>query len=867
MPRVSRKVYATSLSSNGEVKGVWVAQPKQHFTGVISINQGNVGGSRMALLAFDNIAPILNTDSLSVHISVLNGNSTTSSYVKGSPCAYGEIYLDSYLANFKESVGSDVNIDLTHYLSEIKNTHNGINFRMTTALQNIEINNSTGNTQQGVTVTYQLDPNLTAHYLEYYAIVPAISNFTITGNRVDGVISASWSIVDGTNWKLQAIKDGNVIAERTGTTENTVNFNPSELPVGDVTFRLYAYYGNETVYEDNQKTLTAPEPRVSAININGTSLDNITTVTANGENIYNWTVQVIQGGTVRTQKSGTGNNISATFNVGEIPLQGESTVRIVYSNTWINGYEDEIVTFTAPQPNANDIKIDGTIIDNKITLTANGKNVYNWNVQVIQNGVEKCIHHGTGNAINTTFNEGEIRNIGVALFRVNVSNTWNHASVDYTATLVRNEPVIIAVEPSGVNMDRGTAITCSWTTQNQHSFALDFNGTKYSGSTQKSIIIPANTLDSLGTKHITLTISYRSSWGEVRTASKTVSFNAVGTPSTPQLDANARYDTAVPTFTWTCKDAYVQYRVQVLLGENIVDDSTDVLSSSGSYTCLTTLENTTTYTVRVKVKTQYGYWSDWGSGSFTTNFVVANRPDIEVFVTDRGIAINSSTVYSDTFSHCDIYRRTDFSDWIRIAYNLDNIVSFIDSYVGKETYYYKVTSVSTAGGKNDSEEVSATVEVKNFNFTNVENLTENVEFIYDPEVNITVMRNTAESLYDSVYAPVVDVGEQCYKKGSCSFLAEKQLINEFVAMLNKTKILLYRDGRGEKIFCHVVGNVETTRFAGEWYTVAFSFTEVPFLEEDLYHGNGNTCTVFWDGAHKWDGTVNWSGEGGPIVNG
>ena len=55
--------------------------------------------------------------------------------------------------------------------------------------------------------------------------------------------------------------------------------------------------------------------------------------------------------------------------------------------------------------------------------------------------------------------------------------------------------------------------------------------------------------------------------------------------------------------------------------------------------------------------------------------------------------------------------------------------------------------------------------------------------------------------------------------------------------------------------------VQTTRFSGNWYTVSFRFTEVPFLEKDLYRGDGNQSLVFWDGTWRWDGTITWDGEG------
>lgn len=635
---------------------------------------------------------------------------------------------------------------------------------------------SNGNAEASCSVT--LSESSTAHYIEYTYEAPDINSFSVDNTHLNKPVTCVFSISNADSWVVQAIKDGVVVASKSGTTGTSCTFNPTELPIGEVIFRITATSSvtEASNSKDISKTITAPEPTATNVVVNQLCIDEPIIVTATATNNDTWVVQAIQNGSIKATKEGVGSNISATFAVGELR-----------------------------------------------------------------------------SAVSTNF-------------RVVVKNTWHSNNVDEIVTLTRKEPKIIALEPSNVNANKDVAITCSWTTHNQQSFKLAFDNNVYEGTTQTSIVIPANTIKSLGTKTITLTITYTSSWGEVRTATKAVTFNAVGTPNTPILDGYSFYSTANPTFAWTCLDDFTQYRVQVYKGQELVDDSNDMVSSIGSYTCQSALENNTSYTVKVKIKTQYGYWSEWASKDFITNFVVANKPSIEVFISDNSVIINSFTVYSEAFDYCDIYRKTEYGEWVRIAHNLDNNVSFMDEYVGKEGYYYKVTSVSTAGGKNDSDEARASVDIKNFNFSNLEDLDTVVEFIYDPDVTITTCRATSETLYDGVYAPVVDVGEQNYRRGSCSFLAEKSKINQFLNIINKAKVMMYRDGRGEKIFCHVVGDISPKKFTKDWYNISFEFVEVPFIEKDMYIGNGNQSLVFWDGAWRWDGTITWDGEG-TLANG
>lgn len=702
-----------------------------------------------------------------------------------------------------------------------------------------------------------------APYITYDINGPEISGITLTDTSVDKDITVSWTQAYVSSWTLNVKKNNAVIATKTGTTTNSCTFSAGELQVGDAVLEIIATGNGETITETKNVTLDAPQPSVSTIQVSNLQLDKPIVITATRTNVDSWEVQAIQNSVAVCSKKGI-DDISATFNVGDIKSTGDTIFRVIGYNTWYSTTSDKNVTLTAPPISVSDFSVTGTNIDEKISCSANGINVYNWTVQAIQNGIVKATKTGTGNTINCDFNGGEIRLDGETEFKLTYSNTWESKSISKNVALSKVEPLIIALEPNGVTANKDNIITVSWTANNQQKFDLTVDGNNYSGTTAQRVNIPIGAIKSLGQKIISLTITYTSSWGEVRKHSKTVTFIASGTPRKPILDDYSYYDVALPTFTFESPDAYNQYQVQVLDSSNeVIDDSGLISGHDGTYTCQTTLENETVYKVRVRVRTPYGYWSAWAAKTFTTAFIMAEKPSISIVVSKNSIVINSFTKYTQPFDYCDIYRRTENSKWVRIAHNLDNNISFTDRYVGKELYYYKVSSVSTSGGVNDSEILSAKIDINNFNFVDIEDIENGVEFFGNPEVEITDVFESVANEYAGVFAPIYEDGEHNYRVGRCSFLCEKPLYDKFKAMISKAKVIMYRDCRGEKIYCKVYGNIPRSKFEENWITISFEFTEVPFVEKDLFIGYGNTSNIFWDGTYKWDGSIYWDGDSVP----
>ena len=517
-------------------------------------------------------------------------------------------------------------------------------------------------------------------------------------------------------------------------------------------------------------------------------------------------------------------------------------------------YEDATTNISNFTKSAN------TDIDLETSFSWNCDEQVSFKLQAIKDNQVKASVTGTTEK-TATFNR--LLETGSYTFRLTTKNKYaTEYSSEITANMTGTVPTIIALEPDNVNQNADNNITVSWVTTNQQGYTLKLEGLSYSGTTANSLVIPAKTLKS-GTKTMTLTITYTSSWGDVRTATKTVTFLAYATPNTPQLEDISIYNSATPTFNWTCVDDYTSYHFKISNSEGTeVLNTNEVVSSATSYISTYALANNSTYTIAVRVKNQFGLWSAWDSKTITTAFVVPNKPVVNIYATNKNsIVINFNITYSDEFEKAEIWRKSPRSEWIRIAYNLDNNFTYEDEFLGSGTHYYKVRAIGITGGIIESDVVNAGISISNFNFANCDDLTQSIEFVGDPVVKVQEIRQIVTTIYAGCKAPKPEIGEVKYKIATCSFTVESSEYDAFMNIFDNSEVILYRDCRGEKIYGKVTSNVTKTPITNSLYTIGFTFTEVCFLEKDMYKGDGNVAVVFFDGTYQFDGTVTFNGEG------
>lgn len=153
-------------------------------------------------------------------------------------------------------------------------------------------------------------------YLEYTVTEPLVEDFIVNGISIDLPITCTWVQEDVATWAVQAILNGNVIATKTGTTETTCTFLPSDLTeAGEYTFKIIASNGSQTVVATATATLTGTQVAITSLEPNGVNQlksSNIN-ISFSGANITNYSISAKQKGITKWNTSGTNTSGATSF--------------------------------------------------------------------------------------------------------------------------------------------------------------------------------------------------------------------------------------------------------------------------------------------------------------------------------------------------------------------------------------------------------------------------------------------------------------------------------------------------------------------------------------------------------------------------
>ena len=183
-------------------------------------------------------------------------------------------------------------------------------------------------------------------YLEYTVTEPLVEDFIVNGISIDLPITCTWVQEDVATWAVQAILNGNVIATKTGTTETTCTFLPSDLTeAGEYTFKIIASNGSQTVVATATATLTGTQVAITSLEPNGVNQlksSNIN-ISFSGANITNYSISAKQKGITKWSISGKNTSGAISFNfqmvknlfdIGNVELELTCTYNgQYYSNT------------------------------------------------------------------------------------------------------------------------------------------------------------------------------------------------------------------------------------------------------------------------------------------------------------------------------------------------------------------------------------------------------------------------------------------------------------------------------------------------------------------------------------------------------
>lgn len=384
---------------------------------------------------------------------------------------------------------------------------------------------------------YGIEDKEYAPHLEYTVMAPLITDFTVTGREANKGIKCDFTIEDATTSILQVVKGGKVAYSINVTGLSTYTIPANTIPVyGECEFKIVSTIGTETVEEIKEVTLTAPTPSISNLAVTGASIDAPITVTADKENVTNWTIQAIQNSIVKATKTGTGN-IIATFNVGEFNVGGKTTFKVIFSNLWESAEKSIDADLTYSQATISLLELPNSSInvDQPFTITWVTANQTNFELQVGDK-----IYTGTTQK-SITIPKGVIGK-GTITVRLTIEfkNSYYSNTATTTATFVGygapNAPVL-----NIKSVYSSATPTLGWTSDEQVAYEVTIKRQLTVVETSKEIIstnkyyLVSTALENGGTYTVSVKIKNKYGlWSTESTAEFTVQFTV---PTVPKIQA------------------------------------------------------------------------------------------------------------------------------------------------------------------------------------------------------------------------------------------------------------------------------------------------------------------------------------------
>lgn len=536
-------------------------------------------------------------------------------------------------------------------------------------------------------------------------------------------------------------------------------------------------------------------------------------------------------------------------------------------NNYASGFNSKIETTAkiADLPlSAADLTITGrnvVNIDEGIIVTWNSVNQTSYRFEMLG----KVYEGTTGTEI---WIPARYLNAGPGQARLTVYNTINGVSrsveIVKDITTTDKAPAIVSLEPDGVNQNVDKDITVSWASKYQDRYKLELYEDNrlirtYYGTTQTEFVIPANTLKNNNAK-VVLTI-YNTINTVTKQAVREAHFVAYGTPETPIWTNQSHFTTNKPVLSWTAT-GQVSYKVEVLTLEGVkADESGEVISSVPRYTVKKVLSNKTSYKIRVSIKNQYRIWSKWAEKQIYISYTSLAAPELSLTAGMNGNAVVSCQLQaSSNFKHCEVWRRTAFSDWVRVATGMGYSFSWEDTTLASGVeYFYRIWAIDNNDAISESDVKSVTVKLSGCILSNIEDLSQTVNLGFNVDNEFEDILNVAQMQYLGNSKPSIEYDSTAYVEGSLKFTVTREELEKLRHILKTAKVLLYRDSRGEKLYCKNTSGLKWAHVALDYYDVEFNVTEINYIEKDYHKGTGHLELVYFDGKYFWNDGLDFSG--------
>ncbi|MEH7114513.1 hypothetical protein V7124_19430 [Neobacillus niacini] len=401
----------------------------------------------------------------------------------------------------------------------------------------------------------------------------------------------------------------------------------------------------------------------------------------------------------------------------------------------------------------------------------------------------------------------------------------------------------------GAQRDRTQAITFSWVhndADGQSAYEIQWrlqgttawNSTGKVSSTSKSRVYAANTFPQGQIEWQVRTYDQESLVGAW---SATAIFSATEPSDAPIITSpvmNESVPTSIINVSWNAAEQE-EYEIQ-LVQDGVILWSETSISNIRVMEIPYTLENNSTYTIRLRVRLSAELFSSWAETTFNTSFTVPSQPIVELYEwTDEGsieVRITNpitGVVGEPTVTSNDIYRRIYGTDdpYERIAVGIPNNGVFRDyTPASGVRYQYYVKAWGDNGTSNDSLAVNMLITIKNTRLSVASNPTRFIELQYNPSRSFDIQKDRTMLKFNGRQYPVAEFGYHETKKFSLSFAIRDVLQLELLLdIIDEKQTLLYRDSRGRREFVTIDSISVTDRFPNG-YNVSFAPEKVEYIE-------------------------------------
>ena len=304
-------------------------------------------------------------------------------------------------------------------------------------------------------------------------------------------------------------------------------------------------------------------------------------------------------------------------------------------------------------------------------------------------------------------------------------------------------------------------------------------------------------------------------------------FYAVGAPDTPAI-YSVQTDTSRPVVSWS---AFGQqfFRIQILADDVIVFDSGDVPSISARSHKVTAFLEDGQYTARVRIRNEFGLYSDWSERTFTIVTAKPSKPLLAAQSSAHGIELFVSNPSVKTL----IYRSENSEDFICIGEAKEGVFKDYAVKSGVE-YRYFVRSVTAVEAYTDSDKIIVQPHLKHAQIALVSDLT-NI-FVFTRSLDGPPKRSYSNSpggsfvQYSGRSRPIWEPDEHSAAAWSMTyFLQNWSEVEKFINLYDRKETVLYRDAKGRKMYGIMTGlTIDDDRHG---YVVGFTVNEVDYIEE------------------------------------